>query len=92
MLLRGWFTAIRLTLASAWGGCASPNTNIDGKDYGFEFDFTRIQRSKKNTSHNDISLHLEIFPKASFGNYHALIDSNFENLKTRNACTHTFET
>jgi hypothetical protein len=58
----------------------SPAVIIDGKDYGFEFDFTRIQRSKKNTSHNDISLHMEIFPKASFGYSYPLIDSNLLNI------------
>ena len=45
---------------------------VDGKDYGFEFDFTRIQRSTKNTSHHESSM--KIFSKASFGISNALID------------------
>ena len=64
----------------AWEGVLPLLSLIDGKDYGFEFDFTRIQRSKKNTSHNDISLHMEIFPKASFGYSDPLIDSNLLNI------------
>jgi hypothetical protein len=46
----------------------------DGKDYGFESDFTRIQRSKKNTSHHESSM--KIFSMESFGISNELIDLN----------------
>ena len=62
----------------AWEGVLPLLSLIDGKDYGFEFDFTRIQRSKKNTSHHECSM--KIFSKASFGISNALIDLNWLNI------------
>ena len=62
----------------AWEGVLPLLSLIDGKDYGFEFDFTRIQRSTKNTSHHESSM--KIFSKASFGISNALIDLNLLNI------------
>ena len=57
-----------------WEGVLPLLSLIDGKDYGFESDLTRIQRSKKNTSHHKSSM--KVFSMESFGICNELIDLN----------------